>query len=105
MNAPSVLSDDRPHSVESETCSFPDALRCEKGIEDVRLYLRRDSRTAIADFNHGIAIFTENVKPEFSLTVHCFDGVLDKICPDLIQFIAHRIHKEGRRRISALHLD
>ena len=105
MNAPSVLSDDRPHGVESETCSLPKALRREKGIEDVWLYLRRNSGTVIADFNHGVAIFTENVKPEFSLTVHCFDGVLDKICPDLIQFIANRIHKEGRRRISAVHLD
>ena len=105
MNAPSVLSDDRPHSVESETRSLPNALRREKGIEDVGLYLRRNSGTVIADFNHGIAIFTENVEPEFSLTEHRFDGVLDKIGPDLVQFIANRIHKEGHSRISALHLD
>ena len=97
MNAPSVLSDDRPHSVESETCSLPNALRSEKRIEDVGLDLRRNSRTVIADFNHGIAIFAENVEPEFSLTEHRFDGVLDKIGPDLIQFIASRIHKEGLR--------
>ena len=69
------------------------------------LYLRRNSRTVIADFNHGIAIFTENAEPEFSLAVHRFDGVLDKIGPDMIQFIAHRIQKEGHSRISALHLD
>ena len=105
MNAPSVLSDDRSHSVESKTRSFPNALRREEGIEDVGLYLRRNSRTVIADFNHDIVIFTEDVEPEFSLTVHRFDGVLDKIGPDLIQFIANRIYKEGYRRISALHLD
>ena len=105
MNAPSVLSDDRPRGVESETRPLPNALRREKGIEDVGLYLRRNSRTVIADFNHGITIFAENVEPEFSLTEHRFDGVLDKIGPDLIQFIAHRIHKEGHGRISALHLD
>jgi len=105
MNAPSVLSNDRPHSVESETCSLPNALRREKGIEDVRLYLRGNSGTVIADFNHDIAVFTVNMEPEFSLTEHRFDGVLDKIGPDLIQFIAHRIHKEGHRRKSALHLD
>src|SRR5580698_9795779 len=104
MNAPSVLSDDRPHSVESETCSLPNALRREKGIEDVGLYLRRNSGTVIADFNHGIAIFTENAEPEVSPTTHRFDSVLDKIGPDLIQFIAHRIHRDRHRRISAVHL-
>src|SRR5579863_6545625 len=100
MNAPSVLSHDCPHSVESETRSLPNALRREKGIEDVGLYLRRNSRAVIADFNHDIAIFTENVEPQFSLTEHRFDGVLDKIGPNLIQFIAPCIHKEGHRLIS-----
>jgi hypothetical protein len=61
MNAPSVLSDDCPYSVESQARSLPNALRCEKGIEDVRLSLRRNSRTFFADFNHDIAIFTGDV--------------------------------------------
>ena len=76
-----------------------------KGSKMWGLYLRGNSRTAIADFNHGIAIFTENVEPEFPLTEHRFDGVLDKIGPDLVQFIANSIYKEGHSRISALHLD
>src|SRR5258708_1015077 len=105
MNAPSVLSHDCPHSVESETRSLPNALRREKRIEDVGLDLRRNSRTVIADFNHDIAIFTENAELELPLTEHRFDRILDKIGPDLIQFIAHRIHKEGHSLISALHLD
>jgi hypothetical protein len=95
LNAPSVLSHDCPHSVETETRSLPNALRRGKGIEDVGLYLRRNSWTVIADFNHDIAIFTENVDAEFSLTEHRFDGVLDKIGASLVQFIGHRIHKEG----------
>ena len=65
------------------------------------LYLRRNSWTVIADFNDNIAIFTVNAEPQFSLTAHRVDSVLDNVGPDLIQFIAYDIHNERRRLIRA----
>jgi hypothetical protein len=46
-----MLSDDCLYSVQPEPRSLTYALRREKGIKDIGLYLRGNSRTAIADFS------------------------------------------------------
>src|SRR5215469_12020390 len=101
LNAATVLSDDCLYRGQPEPRSFPDALRREKRIKDMRPYLWRNSRTAVADLDHNILIPTEGSNPKRTLAEHGFNGVLDNVCPDLVQFSSHRVNQKRERLVSA----
>ena len=49
------------------------------------LYFGRNPRATIPDFNDDVMIFAEGAKPKFPMTEHGFDGILDDVCPYLVQ--------------------
>lgn len=93
LNVTAMLSDDGLYSVQPQTSSFTNALGREKWIKDMGLYLRRNSRAAIADFDHNIVVIAESSHPKFTLTEHGVDRVLDEVGPDLIQLSSHRVNQ------------
>src|SRR6202035_2266243 len=103
LNGASMLFHNALHGVESEAGSLAHTFGREERLEDVCLYLRRNSWTIIADFhNHagGIAI---SANTKFSFSVHRVDGVVDQVGPNLVEFAAERIHQQGHALVFALY--
>jgi hypothetical protein len=81
---------------------FTDALRREKGIEDIGLHLWGNSRPAVTDFDHNIVVLAESSHPKFAPARHGIDRVLDDIGPDLVQLGSRRVNQKRDRFIRAL---
>ena len=66
-------------------------------------YLRRNSRAAIADFNHHIVVLAEGSHPKFALARHGVDRVLDDVGPDLVQLGSRGVNQKRDRFIHTLY--
>ena len=65
----------------------------------MRLDFWRDSSSAVANFNHDVAIVAEGPEPQFSLAEHGFNGVFDDVGPKLVYFRTDGVHKNWYRPI------
>src|SRR5580704_729806 len=99
------LSDNRLYGIQPEARPLTNSFCREKGIKDIGFYLGRNSRAAIADFNHDIVVLAEGSHPKFALALHGVYGVFDEVGPDLIQLSSRSVNEEWDRFVGALHLD
>jgi len=88
LNVAPVLLHNPLNSVEAESRAFPDSLGCEERLEDMRQYIRRNSRAAVFDFNHNAIVVGICTNPEFALASHGVNGVINEVGPYLIQLAA-----------------
>src|ERR1700730_4994304 len=105
MNIATELSNNRLYSIQPKARSLTNSLCREKGIEDIRFYFGRNSRAAIANFNHHILVLAEGSYPKFALAMHSVNGVFDYVGPALIHLSSSCVNEERDRFVGALHLD
>ena len=88
MNIASVLLHDTLNRVEAESGAFADSLGGKERLEDMRLYLGRNSRSVVGDLNYHTIVLAirSNLKP--ALASHSIDGIVDDIRPNLIELAA-----------------
>jgi len=65
---------------------LPDSLRGEEWFENVRLYFGQDTRTVIGDLDHNTTVLAIGSHSKLAFTTHGINGIVDDICPDLVQF-------------------
>ena len=88
MNIASVLLHDTLNRVEPEASPFADSLGGKERFEDMRLYLGRNSRSVIGDFNYDTIVFAIRSDSKPALASHSIDGIVDDIRPNLIELAA-----------------
>src|ERR1043166_1140461 len=93
LNVPTMFLHDALGRVEAKPSALAHSLGSEEGIKDMRQNLVRNSRAIIANFNHSTVVFAVRTHPQISFSVHGIDGVVDQVCPHLVQFAAIGIHE------------
>ena len=86
LNIASVLLHDTPNRVKAEASAFANSLGGKERFEDMRLYLGRNSRSVVGDFNYHTVVFAIRSDSKPALASHSIDGVVDDIRPNLIEF-------------------
>jgi hypothetical protein len=71
-------------SVEAESGTFADSFCSEKGFENVRQYIGRNSRTIIGDLHYNALVVAIGSNSKLTLATHGGDGVVDQVGPNLI---------------------
>src|SRR5208282_2953494 len=85
LNIASVFLHNSLNRVEAQTRSLPYSFGCEERFKDVRLDLRRNSGTVIADFHYNAPVIAISSDSKLALSAHRIDGVIDEIGPHLIK--------------------
>src|SRR5579863_7452920 len=93
LNGPPVLLHDSLNRVEAKPCALPNSFGGEERFKDMRLDLRRNSRTVVADLNNSATVFAIGSHAKFASAPHRIDGVIDDVGPNLIQLAPEGIHE------------
>jgi hypothetical protein len=83
-----VLFHDTLNRVEAEASAFANSFGGKEWFEDMRLYLRRNSRSVIGDFNYDTIVLAIRSDSKPALASHSIDGIVDDIRPNLIELAA-----------------
>src|SRR5260370_40025571 len=97
LNRASVFPHNPLNCIEAKPGPLADSLGRKKRLKDARLYVRRNSRTVIANLNHNAIGFTINSHPESAFAVHGVNRIVNDVGPDLVQFAAERIYQQRNR--------
>src|SRR5690242_3026128 len=94
---PAHFLDDAMNYIEAEAGSFAHALGGKKRLKDARLYFRWDARAIVGDLHEHVLIFAHRTHDQLALFFHGVDGVVDEVCPHLIQLAAvgHHLWQVG----------
>jgi len=84
-------------SLLGEAASLAHTLSCKKRFKDAGLHFGRDARPVVGDLHKHILIFAHGTHEELTFFFHGIGGVVDKICPHLIQLAAvgHHLRQVG----------
>src|SRR5215212_129494 len=81
-----LVDDDVVGDVQAQACAGTGGFGGKEGLEDTRLSFGWNPWPIVDDLDYDVALFATGEQPEFSLTLHGLDGVVDDVGPDLIQF-------------------
>lgn len=87
-----LVDDDRIAGMETQLRTASRRFGREERVEDAILNVRRDSWTGILDFNSDPSILGRAADFQAAASVHCGNGIVDQIGPDLIQLAPERLN-------------
>src|SRR5208337_4257427 len=85
---PVVIPYDPANGIQPQTHPLADSLGSEKGFKNMRLNLRRDSGSIVANLHQHAVEVTRGPHPQLTLPLHGLDGVGNQVRPNLIELTA-----------------
>jgi hypothetical protein len=78
--------DDAPRDIQSQPCTLAYVLGREKRVKDAVANVLGNARAIVDNLYHYSPIVTANLDAQLAALRQSVEGIIDKICPDLVEF-------------------
>ena len=99
------LHNDVMADIEPQASPFSRRFGREEGVEDLGLDFFGNTRAVVGYFYDDPVPFPAGMQGNFPLAVHGSDGVVNNVCPDLVQFAPVSFNRRQVLGIVAMHDD